>query len=81
MGTLPSSMSGTYRHKKSGRLYDVIGVALETETERPLVIYRPLYESGYELFARPYSMFIETVRIDGVVKPRFEPLDTEKTST
>ena len=64
--------AGTYRHTKSGRLYEVLGVALQTETEEQLVIYKPLYESEFELFARPYDMFMEQVEIDGEVKPRFE---------
>ena len=69
---LPTVEKGTYRHNKKGQLYEVLGVALQTETNEPLVIYRPLYESEYELFARPLSMFSETVEIDGVKKPRFE---------
>ena len=66
---------GTYRHSKSGRLYEVLGVALQTETDESLVIYRPLYESEYELFARPYAMFIEKVEINGEMKLRFEKVD------
>ena len=68
---------GVYRHSKSGKLYKVIGLALETETEELLVIYRPLYENEYELFARPASMFTETVLLDGKSVPRFEKVDSE----
>jgi hypothetical protein len=50
----------------------VLGVALQTETDEPLVIYRPLDENEYELFARPYTMFVETVEINGRTVPRFE---------
>lgn len=53
----------------------MLGVALQTETEEPLVIYRPLYDSEYELFARPYAMFLEAVELNGEVKPRFEKID------
>ena len=63
---------GTYRHFKTGALYTVIGVALHTETGEQLVIYRPLYESEHELFARPYDMFIESVEIGGKMVPRFQ---------
>lgn len=63
---------GTYCHTKSGKLYEVLGVALQTETEEYLVIYKPLYESEFALFARPYSMFTEQVEIDGGVMPRFK---------
>ncbi|QQS17152.1 DUF1653 domain-containing protein [Candidatus Saccharibacteria bacterium] len=63
---------GTYRHTKSGKMYEVIGVALHTETNEQLVIYRPLYDAKYELFARPYDMFVEKVTIDGQEVLRFE---------
>ena len=62
---------GIYRHTKSGKRYEVIEVALHTETNEQLVIYRPLYTSQYALFARPHAMFIESVIIDGNAKPRF----------
>ncbi len=72
------SSKGTYRHSKSGKLYEVIGLALETETEEVLVIYRPLYENEYELFARPASVFTETIVLDGKSVPRFQKI-TSKT--
>ena len=50
-------------------------MALATETEEWLVIYRPLYKSEYELFARPHEMFIEEVTIGGDVVPRFKKID------
>ena len=62
---------GVYRHTKSGKQYEVIDVALHTETNEQLVIYRPLYESQYQLFARPHAMFIESIDIDGETAPRF----------
>lgn len=65
---------GTYRHTKSGKLYEVLGVALQTETHEQLVIYRPLYDNEYELFARPYDMFVELTLIDGQEVPRFEKI-------
>ena len=68
---------GTYRHSKSGKLYEVIGLALETEAEDFLVIYRPLYENEYELFARPANMFTETVVLDGKSVPRFQKVNSE----
>ena len=69
---IPTLRKGTYRHNKKGRLYEVVGVALQTETDEPLVVYSPLYDSDYELFARPYDMFVESVEIDGERKSRFE---------
>lgn len=68
---------GIYRHSKSGKLYEVIGLALETEAEEFLVIYRPLYENEYELFARPANMFTETIVLDGKSVPRFEKINSK----
>jgi hypothetical protein len=72
MSSFPIIQKGVYRHNKKGHLYEVLGVALETETNEPLVVYKPLYEIEYELFARPYKMFIETVELDGKMQSRFE---------
>ena len=66
---------GVYRHRKTGNLYDVVGVALHTETEEELVVYRPHKKKDYELFVRPIDMFVELVDIGGVVAPRFVRLD------
>jgi len=76
-GGVPKIALGVYRHTKSGKLYEVIGISLHTESEEHLVTYRPLYESDYELFVRPYSMFIEQVDIAGAMMPRFEKVDSE----
>ncbi len=75
MNDFPKITKGTYRHNKKGHLYEVLGMALQTETGEPLVVYRPLYENEYELFARPYGMFVERVEIDGKIKLRFERVD------
>jgi hypothetical protein len=64
--TLPP---GRYRHYKGGE-YEVIGVARHSETDEPLVVYRPLYnDSG--LWVRPLAMFLETVTSNGASVPRF----------
>ena len=70
---------GKYQNYK-GNFYQVIGVALNTETREKLVLYKALYatpdltkEYGKEpIFARPYKMFVETVTIDGKKVPRFK---------
>lgn len=72
MNEQPQIRKGVYRHNKKNQLYEVLGIAVQTETDEPLVVYRPLYDSSYELFARPYEMFVELVELDGVMKPRFE---------
>jgi hypothetical protein len=70
---LPVIETGLYRHYKGGR-YEVIGVARHSETHEALVVYRPLYGEG-ALWVRPYAMFVESVSIDGVLRPRFERID------
>lgn len=61
--------AGRYRHFKGGE-YEVIGVARHSETQEPLVVYRPLYdESG--LWVRPVAMFLEEVEHGGRRIPRF----------
>lgn len=65
---------GIYQHYK-GKSYEVIGVALHTETQETVVMYKPLYDAGAEYFVRPYGMFIDTVTIDGVATKRFAKID------
>ena len=60
---------GLYQHYK-GPFYRVLDVATHSESEEPLVIYQALYgEKG--TWARPLSMFVETVDVDGQDKARF----------
>ena len=60
---------GLYQHFK-GAFYKVMHVAQHSESEESLVVYRALYgDKG--VWARPLSMFTETVERDGKVKPRF----------
>lgn len=63
---------GKYRHFKGG-LYEVIGEATHTETLEKLVIYRALYGEG-KVWARPLSMWNETVERDGQTVARFTRL-------
>ncbi len=66
---------GLYQHFK-GAMYRVMEVAHHSETEEPLVIYRALYgEKG--VWARPLSMFTETVERDGSTRLRFACLDNQ----
>ncbi len=60
---------GKYRHFK-GMEYEVIGVAMHSETLAPMVVYRALYGNG-GLWVRPAEMWQETVTRDGVTQPRF----------
>ena len=58
-----------YKHYK-GDLYLIEDIAIHTETEEKMVIYRSLYGEG-KLWTRPYSMFLDEVNINGQ-KYRFE---------
>ena len=61
---------GRYRHYK-GKDYEVIGVARLSETEELFVVYRALYgERG--LWVRPAAVFLDTVVVDGLSRPRFQ---------
>jgi hypothetical protein len=65
---------GQYEHYK-GKLYEVIGVARHSETLEELVVYKALYHSedfGLDsMWVRPKSMFLETVDVNGEIRPRF----------
>lgn len=71
---------GTYRHYK-GKLYQVVGTALHSETLEPMVVYKTLYATDTrpvgQLWVRPAAMFMEQVEVDGKQVPRFELLETE----
>lgn len=60
---------GRYRHFK-GNEYTVLGVAHDSETMTPVVVYRALYgERG--LWVRPLAMFTEEIERDGGRVQRF----------
>lgn len=63
---------GRHRHYK-GKEYTVLGVALHSETQEELVVYRQEY-GDHGLWVRPKQMFMETVTVDGKDVPRFQPL-------
>lgn len=73
---MPGVRLGKYRHYK-GRLYEVIGEGLHTETNEDVVVYRALYDTGPGknfLFVRPKEIFVATVQVDGRTVSRFEYL-------
>lgn len=68
---------GIYVHYKSAdKRYEVLGVAMNTETHEKYVVYRPLYESddviNPDFWVRPYEMFVSNVEVDGGTVPRFK---------
>ncbi|OHA00726.1 MAG: hypothetical protein A3C07_03805 [Candidatus Sungbacteria bacterium RIFCSPHIGHO2_02_FULL_47_11] len=68
MGVRP----GVYRHYK-GNLYEVIGMATGTETREQLVVYRALY-GEFQLFVRPFKMFVQDIESQVYSGPRFVPV-------
>ena len=60
---------GLYRHYKGGE-YDVIDVAIHSETEEEMVVYRPRYGERL-LWVRPLAMFEEEVSVEGSLVQRF----------
>ena len=66
-----------YRHFK-GNYYFVENIALDSETQERMVVYKPLYnrEYGRSIWVRPEKMFLEEIpeRPDNITgqKVRFE---------
>ena len=67
---------GHYEHYK-GKRYEVIDIAMHSETLEVMVVYKMLYSSNFPegtLWVRPLSMFNEEVLVDGKRVPRFKYL-------
>jgi hypothetical protein len=71
-----------YKHDPSGELhnymYEVVGLARNTEDKSYSVLYRPLYKNDWfppaSYQARPLGMFMEDVEKDGRRVPRFSKI-------
>ncbi|ABO89766.1 MULTISPECIES: DUF1653 domain-containing protein [Aeromonas] len=62
---------GRYRHFKGG-YYQVLTLALHTETREQLVVYQS--EQDGVVYARPVAMFMEWIEHQGQVVSRFTPM-------
>ena len=61
---------GLYEHYKNGKRYEVLDVALHSETLEEMVVYRALYDESI-VWVRPRAMFFEEVGKEGERVPRF----------
>jgi hypothetical protein len=68
--------SGVYQHYK-GAEYWVERVVKHSETEESLVVYQALY-GDFGWWARPLTMFKESVEIDGESISRFDWVRAER---
>ena len=69
---------GIYEHFK-GKRYEVVDVAMHSETLEPMVIYKALYQGDFPqgtLCVRPLSMFKENVNVDGKLVARFRHIES-----
>jgi len=67
---------GTYQHYKNQQLYEVIGIALHSETQEEMVIYKALYvcdkSGGNQVWVRSKKIFLDQVEHNGNIVPRFK---------
>ena len=66
---------GKYRHYK-GNEYLVVDIAIHSETEEEMVVYKALYGEG-KLWVRPLSMWNEKVNVNGMEILRFTYTEDE----
>lgn len=64
--TMYSIKPGKYRHHKTQKLYEVIGMAIHSETLEELVVYKALYTSERfaigQLWVRPATLFLGKIK-------------------
>ena len=60
---------GKYRHFKGGE-YEVLALALHSETQEEMVVYRALY-GDKKVWVRPAAMWNEEIEKDGKRYKRF----------
>lgn len=73
---IPKLEPGLYQHYK-GNKYTVLGVGRHTEVDEYFVVYSPAEQKPGvpSIWLRPYTMFTETIEVDGKVLPRFKKVE------
>ena len=62
--------NGIYKHYKRGTSYRILTLAIDTQNEKPVVVYQDI-DAPEKIWTRPLDMFLESVNDDGVMKERF----------
>lgn len=70
---MPKVETGTYTHFKGMKVL-VLGVAKHSETQEDLVVYVELENEISPLWVRPVEMFLEEVKVNGKLVPRFKKI-------
>lgn len=65
-----------YRHFKGGK-YELLAIALNSETQEKEVVYRALY-GEHQVWVRPYDMFFSKVDCDGRLVERFKQISAQE---
>ena len=63
-------------HFKGG-LYNMLGVASDSETLEQVVVYQALYGSN-KIWVRPLNMFFEKVTLNGIEIERFKEITKDE---
>ena len=63
--------SRLFRHYKTGKVYELVGRAVHSETQEALVLYKEYDSHNTRIWARPKPMFFDTVEYDGRFVSRF----------
>lgn len=74
MPSHPNSIKGEYLHFK-GKKYELIDIAIHSETLEEYVVYKPLYPSSHPLWIRPSSLFFGLIETETGKIPRFKKIE------